>query len=136
MSFVYYSNDASQALFLSVDGLGRILLSTGLRKRLESENKETFLHLAYEQETRRIGINLSQQKGIRPFPIDNRGYVQGKNVKNFLNDNDIDYSGGTVRYQYDGKSGDIMAFRAARPYNGENATSMRQEKNGNLERMN
>ena len=71
--------------------------------------------------------------GIKPFIFDKeKGYCT---VKNFLADNEIEYGNSPVRYNFSGMQGDIYTFSASNEYNGELCTTFKQEKNGNLERV-
>ncbi|GIP38596.1 hypothetical protein J31TS4_18760 [Paenibacillus sp. J31TS4] len=133
MAFIPYSNDSRAQVALTVDKMGRIQLSAGLRRKLGCENEEIELILFFEQETRRIGITKEYPGKIKPFRFDaDRGY---SSVEKFLKENDIEYREGSVRYFYDGTYGGVMAFKAAQEYKEPVKTSLRQEKNGNLERV-
>lgn len=134
MPFIPYSNDHRQEIAITVDNQGRIGLSAGLRRRLGCENEEIELILFFEEETRRIGIAREYPGKYKAFKFDKtRGYCK---VEKFLNDNDIEYRHGAVRYTYDGTYNGVMAFRSTQQYQTPIRTDLRQEKNGNLERMN
>lgn len=132
MPFIPYSNDTCQGIAITVDNQGRICLSAGLRRRLGCENEAIELILFFEQETRRIGIAKDYPGKHKPFKFDkDRGYCK---VEKFLNDNDIEWRDGAVRYYYDGTYEGIMAFKATQDYATPVRTRLRQERNGNLER--
>lgn len=133
MPFIPYSNDTNQGIYITVDNQARLCLSAGLRRRLGCENETIELILFFEHETRRIGICKEYPGKHKPFKFDkDRAYSK---VEKFLNDNDIEWKDGAVRYYYDGTYEGIMAFKASQEYVNCVKTKMRQEKNGNLERL-
>lgn len=133
MAFIPYSNDIKQQVAITVDKMGRICLSVGLRRKLGCENEDIELILFFEQETRRIGIAKECPGKHKAFKFDkDRAYTD---AKKFLHDNDIEYREGAVRYFYDGTYGGVMAFRATQEYIEPIRTALRQERNGNLERL-
>lgn len=133
MAFIPYSSDSKSQVSISVDKYGRIQLSAGLRRKLKCENEEIQLYLSFEPETRRIGLERERKGKDRPYKFDkNRGYTS---AVDFLKDFDIAYDEGTTRYYYDGMVNGVMAFKASREYNGENATRFVQQKNGYLEKI-
>lgn len=135
MPFIPYSNDQKERVMLTVDKIGRICLSAGLRRKLGCENDEVELILFFEEETRRIGLakDYPGSNKLKYFKFDkSKGY---SDVKPFLHDNDIEYKEGSVRYFYDGTYGGVMAFKATQDYTNPIRTDLKQEKNGNLERL-
>jgi hypothetical protein len=133
MTFIPYSNERGAQLALTVDKLGRIQLSAELRRKLDCHNKEINLYLFFDPDGRKIGIAKDYPgKNIKTFKFDqSRGYTI---ALNFLNDNDIEYRTGAVRYQYERTENGILSFAASRQYAG-NKQLFRQEKNGNLEKI-
>jgi hypothetical protein len=135
MPFIPYSNDNKDQVSITVDNQGRICLSASLRRKLGCENEEIELILFFEDETRRIGIAKEYPGKCKPFKFDkDRGYSEAK-AKKFLHDNDVEYKEGAVRYFYDGTYNGVMAFKASQSYTDPIRTDLRQEKNGNLERI-
>lgn len=133
MAFIPYSNDRKGEVALTVDKMGRICLSAGLRRKLDSVGREVELVLYFDPDTRKIGISKEGQGRIKPFRFDkDRGYTD---AKRFLTDNDILYKDGAVRYYYQTTVGGVMAFSATRSYSRDSDQRFRQEKNGNLERV-
>lgn len=133
MPFIPYSNSTEQQVFITVDNHARLCLSAGLRRKLGCEDEAIELILFFEQETRRIGIATDYPGKHKPFKFDKvRGYSK---AERFLNDNDIEYREGFVRYYFEGTWGGIMAFKATQEYTNPIRTELRQEKNGNLERL-
>lgn len=131
MVFVPYSNGQNDQIAVTVDKMGRLCLSAGLRRKLGCENSEIELILFFEEETRRIGIAKSYPGKHRPFKFDkDRGYSEAKG-RHFLHDNGIEYHQGSVRYRYDGTYDGVMVFNASREYKVSNISFL-QEKNGNL----
>lgn len=131
MAFIPYSSGIKSEPAITVDKMGRIYLNAALRKKLGCNDKEIEMYLFFEPETRRIGIAKEGPSNYKPFKFDNRSYTQ---AQDFLNENDIEYRQGAVRYVYDGKFNGILAFRASQESKRISLT-FRAEKNGNLERV-
>jgi hypothetical protein len=130
MPFIPYSNTSERQVFITVDSQARICLSAGLRRRLGCEDEAIELILFFEPETRRIGIAKEYPGKHKTFKFDkDRGYCK---VDKFLNDFDIEYREGAVRYFYDGTFGGVLAFKASQDYVNPIKTTLVQEKNGNL----
>lgn len=135
MAFIPYSNEKKGKVFITVQHDaqrkgGRIQLNVCLCRKLGCEQKEISLFLFFDQDTRRIGIARNYVAG-KPFKFDKKAYAD---ATNFLDDNDIEYREGPVRYFYECTKDDMMIFNATREYNGEECTTLRAEKNGNLQR--
>lgn len=132
MAFIPYSNNEASRMTLLVDRYARVQLNTALQKRLKNHDEDLEVVLFFEPETRRIGISTDYPKSHDTWlKVDERGYV-GRS-KSFLVDNDIEFAGESTKYFYDGTVNGVLTFRAS--VEGKRIrTSLRQEKNGNLER--
>ena len=132
MAFIPYSNDKQQSVFITIDKRGRMGLSEGLRKKLGLSGEEARLTLLFDEDSRMIGLS-KEMEGIKPFIFDeDRGNAT---VKNFLMDNDIEFGDSATRYNFNGIIGSVYTFKASKDYNGEYSQVFKQDKNGNLERI-
>lgn len=118
MAFLPFSSDRKfETPFITVDKYGRICLNAKLREKLGSDKNEVELFVFYEEETRRFGIKKEYLQGdkqlVKPYKFDKRGYTDARNL---LNEYEIPYEEGAVRYFHQKTVDDMMIFSASRSY--------------------
>jgi hypothetical protein len=115
-------------LAITADKMNRLCLTVGLQKLLGGNSSKYDLYIFFDQEDRRIGISqLCKDKNIVPFTFDNRGYTP---AKGFLKMCEIDTRESGKTFYYEGMEGDVYVFSEV----GRKKTTLRMERNGNLER--
>jgi hypothetical protein len=116
-------------LSITADKSNRICLNVGLRKVLGIEDNKVDVYVYFDEEDRRIGISKTcNDSNIVPFTFDNRGYAPGKE---FWKKCEVDTRETPTIFYYEGMEDDVYVFGTV----GRRRTSMRMEKNGNLERL-
>lgn len=131
MAFVLFKKESAD-IYLTIDNTGRIYLSAELMRKLGGHKQGVSFCMYFEFETRRVGINkLTRHEGAEVTKVDSRGYGS---IRKYLKRFGIDYNGESIRYNFDGMADGVMAFKleAAGDYG---PTILKQEKNGNLERI-
>ena len=103
MPLVPFSNSTRGDKFVTVDRLGRLCLSVGLRRELDCLTSPIDLYVAYDKVNQRIGLaktHVVRLVGMRPYRFDRlRGYAY---ARNFLKANQIPH-GEPRRYNYIGR---------------------------------
>ncbi|MGC4375784.1 hypothetical protein WD019_02415 [Fictibacillus sp. Mic-4] len=87
MPLVPISSDQSRSRgkYITLDKFGRLMLSSDLRKEFNINAMYPYLHVAYDVENHRIGIQKpdlvrKSATGIEPFKFDKRGYTYARNI--------------------------------------------------------
>lgn len=112
---VPYSNISRKGgiLFVTVDALGRLCLSSALQRELDCVKSPIELYVAYDKVNKRIGLAkpaVVRLTGTNPYKFDRRSYA---NAQNFLKANQVAYEGGGQRYIFDGKENGWLTFKLA-----------------------
>lgn len=117
-------------LSVTIDNQGRLCLNAGMRRELEINNNKNPLYLFFDKGGRRIGVSKQcKEPDIKPFNFDSRGYCN--RAKSFLLRNEFDYKNGPIQLLFDEVIDGGYAFRERRGAE----YRLRQEKNGNIERI-
>ncbi|WP_018755178.1 hypothetical protein [Paenibacillus terrigena] len=113
MSLVPFSNKTNRngSLTITVDKMGRLCLSSSLRRELDTDGKPISLYVSYDKVNKRIGIakpTVVRLTDVIPYKFDGpRGYTM---ARNFLKANQIQHDT-AYRYEYDGKENGWLTFR-------------------------
>ena len=114
------------SITIGVDG--RMYLSQGLKVLLQHKASAKYF-LYYDSEDNRLGISSSHpDANVDAFDFNANG--EGR-VVSFVEDCEIHIPGKPITWLYEGKEGGIFTFYAK----GRKRTSLKQERNGNLERI-
>ena len=115
------------SITIGVDG--RMYLSQGLKNLLQHKASTKYF-LYYDAEDNRIGISTSHpDANMDAFDFNTNG--EGR-VVSFVEDCEIHIPGKPITWLYEAKEGGIYVFYAK----GRRQTSFKQERNGNLEKIN
>lgn len=121
-------DNRTKGVSLTVGVDGRMYLSQGLKQLLEHKEKTGYI-LFYDETDNRIGLAKEfADSNIDAFSFNARG--EGV-VVTFIEDCEIQIPGKPVVWLYEGKEDGVYVFYQK----GRHKTSLRQEKNGNLERL-
>jgi len=113
MSLIPFSNKTNRngSLTITVDKMGRLCLSSSLRRELGAFGSPIKLYVSYDKVNKRIGIAKTEVVRLTdtiPYKFDgSRGYTM---ARNFLKANQIPHDT-AYRYEYDGKEDGWLTFR-------------------------
>lgn len=113
---------------ITLDKQQRVCLNTSLRRELDHQSGQEY-YLFYDETEGRIGLSkyCGEEEEIEPYRFDERGYAS---ASGFIRQTDFNTANGFIQFIFDGIEGDIYAFRLP----GRKSVSLKQEKNGNLQR--
>lgn len=121
-------DNRTKGVSLSIGVDGRMYLSQGFKQVLNHTEKQSYF-LFYDFTDNRIGVSKGQpDPNIESFTFSAIG--EG-NVVNFIEDCEMQMPGKAITWLYEGKEGEVYTFFQK----GRKPNSFKQEKNGNLERL-
>ncbi|WP_028562307.1 hypothetical protein [Paenibacillus pinihumi] len=121
-------NGRDKGISVTIGVDGRMYLSSGFKKILNHDGKKNY-YLFYDDSERRIGISKeTPDSNVEAFSFSATGECK---VVSFIEDCEIHMPGKPVLWLYEGNEKGIYAFYQQ----GRSHIALRQEKNGNLERL-
>ncbi|NJJ38575.1 hypothetical protein [Paenibacillus apii] len=111
---------------ITIEKQQRVCLNAAFARELDhKQGNEYFLY--YDDEDQRIGISKTAEANAEPYRFDDRGNAS---ARGFIRQTDFKTEDGSIKFIFDGKEGDIYAFRLP----GRKHVTLKQDKNGNLEK--